>query len=98
MPAKRVVEVDEPADVRPGIARGLAGLEVDLLVFDRLPEALDQYIVAPAPLAVHADGDLVCLQELDEFGSRKLTPLIGAEPPRESRRLVGLNDHAAKRD
>ncbi len=42
MPANRVVEVDEAANVRPGVARGFVGLEVDLLVFDRFPEALDQ--------------------------------------------------------
>ena len=54
MPANRVVEVDEPANIRPGIAHGLVGLEVDLLVFDGSPESLDEHVVAPASLAVHA--------------------------------------------
>ncbi len=34
MPANRVVEVDEPANVRPGITRGLVGLEVDWPAID----------------------------------------------------------------
>ena len=79
VPTNGVVEVDEAANVRPGIARGLVGLEVDLLVFDRLPEALDQDVIAPAPLAVHADCDLVRLQELDEFRARELAALIGVD-------------------
>ena len=56
--ANRVVEIDEPANVLPGIARGLVGLEVDLLVFDRLPEALDgpgQNFRRPPPLNVVDD-------------------------------------------
>jgi len=77
--AKRVVEIDEPANVRPGIARGLVSLEVHLLVFDRLPEALDQNVVAPAPLAVHADSDLVRFQHIDEVRTCELAPLIGID-------------------
>ncbi len=73
--ANRVVEVDEPANVRPGIARGLVGLEVDLLVFDRSPESLDQDVVAPASLAVHADGDLVGFEHFDELRAGELAAL-----------------------
>ncbi len=79
MPANRVVEVDEPTNVRPGIARGLVGLEVDLLVFDRSPESLDQDVVAPASLAVHVYGDLVRLQHLDELQAGELAALIGID-------------------
>jgi hypothetical protein len=75
--ANRVVEVDKPANVRPGIARGLVGLEVDLLIFDGSPESLDQDVVAPASLAGHADGDLVRLQHPDELQAGELATLIG---------------------
>jgi hypothetical protein len=32
-------------------------MEINLFVLDRLPDPLDEYVVAPAVLAVHADGD-----------------------------------------
>ena len=79
MPANRVVEVDEPANVHPGIARRLVGLEVDLLVFDRSPESLDEHVVAPATFAVHADGDLVGFEYVDELRAGELAALIGID-------------------
>jgi len=39
---------------------------MNLLVFDRPPEPFDEQVVAPCALAVHADGDLVRLQQIGE--------------------------------
>jgi hypothetical protein len=63
-----------PANVRSGIAPGLVGLEVDLLVFDCSPESLDEHVVSPAPLAVHADSDLVGFEHPDEPRAGELLP------------------------
>jgi len=41
------------------MADRLIGSEIDLLVFDRFPEPLDEDVVAPGTLAVHADLDLL---------------------------------------
>jgi hypothetical protein len=38
---------------------GLIGFRVNLLVFDGLPEALNDHVVTPTTFAVHADPDLV---------------------------------------
>ncbi len=59
MSSKLVVKANVPANFRTGIARRLVGLELDLLIFDRSPESLDQEVVALAPLVIHADYDLV---------------------------------------
>ena len=37
------------------------GLQVHFLVFDGAPEAFNEDVVPPPPLAIHADGDLVAL-------------------------------------
>ena len=37
------------------------GFEIYLLVFDGAPEAFNEDIISPPPLAIHADGDLVAL-------------------------------------
>ena len=35
----------------------IVGFEIDLLIFQTAPEALDKYIVHPASLAIHADAE-----------------------------------------
>lgn len=54
-------------------------MQVYLFVFDGPPEALDEDIVAPCPLAVHADLDLAGGQHLDEVGRSELAALVGVE-------------------
>lgn len=57
----RVVEVDVAVERGPCFADGYVGVQVDLFVLDRSPYPLDEDIVAPAALAVHADADPVFL-------------------------------------
>ena len=55
--ADGVVEVDVAPDGCSGLADRLVGVQVDLFIFDRLPNSLDEYIVTPAATTVHTDSD-----------------------------------------
>src|SRR5450432_2783985 len=74
-----VVEVDVAADPFSGSAHALVGVEVDLLVLDRAPHPFDEYVVAPASLAVHRDADAVPVEQSGELAARELAALIGVE-------------------
>ncbi len=54
--------------VDPGAGLWCAGMgpQVDFLVFDASPEAFDERVVTPCPLAILADLDLAGGQHLDE--------------------------------
>lgn len=64
--ASAVVEAQISADGSAGLGYGLVGVEIDLLVFDRPPEPLDEDIIPSRALAVHRDGDLSFLQHRRE--------------------------------
>jgi hypothetical protein len=70
-----VVEVQIPADRRLCLGNRVVGPEVDLLVFHRPPQPLDEHIAPPGTLAVHADLDLVLLQQAGERLAGELTTL-----------------------
>ena len=72
-----VVEIQLPADRGSGVADGVVGAQVDLLVFDRLPEPLDEDIVPPGALAVHRDLDLLGQQHFGEVGAGELAAIEG---------------------
>src|SRR5439155_25818515 len=55
------------------------GPEIDLFVFDRAPEPLDEDVVAPGALAIHADRDRVLDQQAGELGAGELAALVGVE-------------------
>ncbi len=74
-----VVEVQIPADRGARLAEAVAGVPVDLLVFDRAPEPLEENVVAPGALGVPAEGDGVVLQQAGELGAGELTALVGGE-------------------
>lgn len=56
-----VVKLQVAADGRSGLADRSVGVQIDLLVLNRFPDALHEDIVAPAAAAVHADADSVFL-------------------------------------
>jgi hypothetical protein len=72
-----VVEVDVDRQFRPGLGGGLAGVEVDVLVLDRLPQPLHEHVVTPLALAVHADAHGVAVQGVGEGGGGELAALVG---------------------
>ena len=59
-------------------ADGLVGVQIDLLVFDTLPQPLDTHLVAPTPFPVHADQDAVVFQQPRELQTGQLIPLISS--------------------
>ena len=54
-----VVELDVPSQGGSRFVDRVVGSEVDLFVLDRSPDSLHEDIVAPAALAVHADGNSI---------------------------------------
>lgn len=77
-----VEEVEIPADRGTGFRHAGIGAQIDLLVFDRFPEAFDdpkgrvsEYVVAPGTLAVHADPDVGCDQQAGELAAGELRAL-----------------------
>lgn len=70
-----IVEVQIPANPSAGLRDAGVSPKVDLLVFDGPPQTLDEDVVAPCALAIHADLDLAGGQHLDEVGERELAAL-----------------------
>src|SRR5277367_6668586 len=79
MRALSIVEVEIEAKRRASLCDRVVGFEIYLFVFHGFPEALDEDIVAPGALAVHADGDPVREQDAGERLPGELTALVGVE-------------------
>src|ERR1700712_3048815 len=74
-----VIESEVSAERGARRADSVVGPQVDLLVFDRPPQALDEDVVAPRASAVHADGNPHLPQHAGEGVARKLRTLVGVE-------------------
>src|ERR1035437_6919069 len=61
------------------LSSGFICLKVDPLVLQGPPETLDEDVVFEAPLAVHADLDVPCLENRGESFTGKLASLVGIE-------------------
>lgn len=70
--ASAIVEVQISTDASAGLGHGLVGVEIDLLVFDRPPEPLDEDIIPPCTLAIHRDFNPGLLQHRREVDGGKL--------------------------
>ncbi len=77
--AAGVVEVQIASQGAPGLRAGVLGPQVNFLVLDGAPQSLDEDIVSPATLAVHADTDVVLLEQVGKCQRRELTALVGIE-------------------
>ena len=77
--ASGVVKLEVTPDLASGFADRLVGMQVDVLVFERTPEALDEDVVGPATLAIHADLDAFFFEPSGEGFAGELTALIGVE-------------------
>jgi hypothetical protein len=53
--------------------------QVDLFLFRRAPQHLDENVVDPFAFAVHADRDVVLRQDAGELSTRELPPLTAVE-------------------
>ncbi len=77
--AHLVVALEEGAEVGLRLDLGAVALEVDLLVFDRTPESLDEDVVQGPPAAVHGELHALVEEGLGELRRRELTTLVGVE-------------------
>ena len=75
MRALAVVEVEIPPIEPRASADAVIGAQVDLLVFDRTPQSLDEHVVAPRAAAIHADPDRVAQQQAGERRTGELAAL-----------------------
>jgi len=74
-----VVEPEVALQRRVRFSRTVVGVQVDLLVLHASPQPLDEHIVDPSALAVHADADALGLKHCAGRGSGKLGTLVGVE-------------------
>jgi len=74
-----IVEVEVTSDRRARLGRGVVGSEIHLLIFDATPQPLDEDVVAPGALAVHADADPVFNQHASESRAGELAALVRVE-------------------
>ena len=73
------IERDVVRNRGAGLGHGFVGFEVDRLVLERSPEAFDEDVVLPATAPVHADGDAVAFEHLDEGTGRELRSLVDVD-------------------
>src|SRR5271169_2280095 len=74
-----IVEVEVAPDRCAGLGYTVVGSQIHLLVFDAAPQPLDEDIVPPGALAVHADGDGVFDQHASEGRAGELAALVRVE-------------------
>ena len=74
-----VIEGQVFGQIGAGVGHIVIGPQIDFLVFDRLPQPLDKDVVAPCAFAVHADFDVVFLENIGESRAGKLAALVGVE-------------------
>src|SRR5918999_1384250 len=74
-----VVEVDVTPNAGLRFGDTVVGMQIYLLVLDAAPEALDEDIITPAPLAVHALQDAMGGKQRDKLTIGKLAALVGVE-------------------
>ena len=79
MRAPSVEELYVPANACPSFWNVRVGMEIDLLIFDRPPEALHDDVVSPGAFAVHADLHACVSEDLRELQAGELAALIGIE-------------------
>ena len=87
-----VVEVQMLSNRCKGFRHVGVGFQIDLLVFDTLPDPLDKDVVPPGSLSIHADLDAVGDQKACEGRTGELAALIGIEDLRLAIAGDGLID------
>src|SRR6266536_855077 len=74
-----VVESEVVLEPSSQFWHGSIVLEVNVLVFDRPPEAFDKDVIEGAATAVHADADASGFEAASEFQGGELHALVGVE-------------------
>src|SRR6516165_7031518 len=74
-----IVEIEIASDGAAGFANAVIGPQIHLLVFDASPQTLDEHVVAPSALAIHADRYSPVGKRAGERRAGELAALIGVE-------------------
>lgn len=90
MAAPGVVELEISSQSLAEVCRRLVGTQVHVFVLDAAPQTLDEHVIDPAALAVHADGDVMGLESTCERLRGELGTLVGVEDLRGTKALYGL--------
>ena len=61
------------------ISNAVVGVQVDMLVLHRAPESFDKDVVHPPSFSVHADRNVVRLQDAGELLAGELSALVGVK-------------------
>src|SRR5215204_1134958 len=61
------------------LADAFVGAQIQLLVFDAAPQPLDEHVVPPSALAIHADRNAVAAEDASEGLAGELRALIRVE-------------------
>ena len=85
-----IVEVEIATQRGASLRDRVVGFEIHLLVFHGFPEPLDENVVAPGALTVHADGNPVREQDAGERLAGELAALVGVEDLRPAMFADGL--------
>jgi predicted regulator of Ras-like GTPase activity (Roadblock/LC7/MglB family) len=76
MQAFAIVEIQISTERGTRRADTVVGSQINLLVFDRTPQPLDEDVVASGAAAIHADGDRILQQQGSENPTAQLTALV----------------------
>ena len=79
-----VVELEIARQLLACFGDALIRMQIDVLVLDATPQPLDEDVIDPTALAVHADLDAVVGQHLGEVGAGELAALVGIEDLRRT--------------
>ena len=85
--APGVVEAEVAGETCPKLGGRFVGTQVHVLVLDAAPQTLDEHVVHPSALAIHADRNGVALEHVGERLTGELGPLVGIEDLRRFKAL-----------
>ena len=74
-----IVEIEIPSDRGACVWYAVVAVQIDLFVLHRPPKPLDEHVVPPRALAVHADRDLILDEHAGEVCPVELAALIGVD-------------------
>ena len=74
-----VVKIEVLGQSSSQLRSGLVTMQVNILVLDAAPQPLDEHVVDPSTLSIHADLNSVGLQRIDPFPAGKLGSLVRVE-------------------
>ena len=90
MRALGIVKLEVTPDLASGFAHRLVGVQVDVFVFERTPQPLDENVVSPPAFAIHTDLDALFFEPSGEGFTGELTSLIGVEDLRRALLMESL--------